>query len=429
MNNMKHKEDWTDGLRERLSDVRMDVPDMLWDNIEQKLDAAEGLQRRRRVVVLRRWAVAASIAVLFVMAGGLFVVSSKWDADAPQLAGGNVASAVKHGVSAENEIEDVRNLGIVAYDAADVSRPSSVSAVTNIRRADGGLSDKAVNTDDLTVEVSAPNQELQHYETGNVEVEKVPSAEKPLGKPSSETKTETKQPRRTYIPNHSYDGYGSSHSNHGEGARWNVGLGTSGNFGSYNNTGGVVPVMSRSENLANANTFLAAPPVQLSEYKETAKHNTPISFGLSAAYHLTPRVTVSTGVVYTKATSTFEQSTSRNTSEEHQTLHYVGVPLSVGYTVWGNQRVRTYVQAGAQADFNVKARVESDGRSSDVDKDKVQMSVGGAVGVQLNIAKQVGVYAEPGVKYYFDNGSHVQNIFKEHPCNFNLQIGLRYNIM
>ena len=30
--------------------------------------------------------------------------------------------------------------------------------------------------------------------------------------------------------------------------------------------------------------------------------------------------------------------------------------------------------------------------------------------------------------YYFDNGSRVQNCFKDKPTNFNLQVGLRWNL-
>ena len=34
-------------------------------------------------------------------------------------------------------------------------------------------------------------------------------------------------------------------------------------------------------------------------------------------------------------------------------------------------------------------------------------------------------YIEPGIKYYFDNGSNIRNYFKYRPTNFNLQIGIR----
>ena len=53
---------------------------------------------------------------------------------------------------------------------------------------------------------------------------------------------------------------------------------------------------------------------------------------------------------------------------------------------------------------------------------------GGAAGVQVNITPQIGLYAEPGIAYYFDDGSDVETIRKEHPLNFNLQVGLRFSL-
>ncbi len=42
----------------------------------------------------------------------------------------------------------------------------------------------------------------------------------------------------------------------------------------------------------------------------------------------------------------------------------------------------------------------------------LQFSVSGAVGVQLNATKRIGIYMEPGVAYFFDDGSSVQTIRK-----------------
>lgn len=50
------------------------------------------------------------------------------------------------------------------------------------------------------------------------------------------------------------------------------------------------------------------------------------------------------------------------------------------------------------------------------------------LGIQYDVLPQLGLYAEPGVKYYFDNGSPLINIFKDKPLNLNLQVGLRLNI-
>lgn len=55
----------------------------------------------------------------------------------------------------------------------------------------------------------------------------------------------------------------------------------------------------------------------------------------------------------------------------------------------------------------------------------VQLSVMGAVGAQYNISNRVGLYVEPGVSYFFDDGSSIQTIRKENPCNFTLQAGIR----
>ena len=51
-----------------------------------------------------------------------------------------------------------------------------------------------------------------------------------------------------------------------------------------------------------------------------------------------------------------------------------------------------------------------------------------AAGVQYNFSNLLGLYVEPGVSYYFDNGSSVSNIYKDKPFNFNLNLGLRFTI-
>ena len=56
------------------------------------------------------------------------------------------------------------------------------------------------------------------------------------------------------------------------------------------------------------------------------------------------------------------------------------------------------------------------------------MSVNAAAGVQFNVLDNIGIYAEPGVSYHFDDGSSLQTIYKEKPLNFNLNFGVRYTI-
>lgn len=55
----------------------------------------------------------------------------------------------------------------------------------------------------------------------------------------------------------------------------------------------------------------------------------------------------------------------------------------------------------------------------------IQAVNGGAVGAQYNISNRVGIYVEPGVSYFFDDGSPIETIRKENPTNFTLQAGIR----
>ena len=63
-----------------------------------------------------------------------------------------------------------------------------------------------------------------------------------------------------------------------------------------------------------------------------------------------------------------------------------------------------------------------------VSRDGLQFSVQGALGIEYDVIPQLGIYVEPGVKHYFDNGSSVKTFFKDKPNSFNLQIGLRLNL-
>ena len=57
----------------------------------------------------------------------------------------------------------------------------------------------------------------------------------------------------------------------------------------------------------------------------------------------------------------------------------------------------------------------------------LQCSVNAAAGIQLNLLSRMGIYAKPGISYYFDNSSSVETIYKEKPLNFNLEIGIRFS--
>ena len=115
-----------------------------------------------------------------------------------------------------------------------------------------------------------------------------------------------------------------------------------------------------------------------------------------------------------------------NQVSRHQTLHYVGIPLNVQFALWQWRGLNVYLSGGGQADWNVEAKVNIDGIDQKINKDRMQWSIGGGLGMQFDVLPQFGLYAEPGIRYYFDNGSNVRNFFKEKPTDLHLELGLRF---
>ena len=104
-----------------------------------------------------------------------------------------------------------------------------------------------------------------------------------------------------------------------------------------------------------------------------------------------------------------------------QKLHYLGIPVRANWNMVERQAFVLYLSAGGAVEKCIYGRI-GDEKST---VDPVQLSVTGAVGAQYNLNRRMGLYLEPGVSYYFDDGSVVETIRKEHPCNFTIQAGFR----
>ena len=93
--------------------------------------------------------------------------------------------------------------------------------------------------------------------------------------------------------------------------------------------------------------------------------------------------------------------------------------------LWSYKGFRTYLSAGAKADSNVSTHLVTEGVTQELPKDRMQWSLNGSLGLQYDVVPQLGLYVEPGVSWYPDNGSLLRNYFKDKPLNFNVQMGLR----
>lgn len=164
------------------------------------------------------------------------------------------------------------------------------------------------------------------------------------------------------------------------------------------------------------------------------RHRLPVHAGASISYRINDRVSVETGIAYSYLSADIHEGSDSYYFAGEQSLHYVGIPVGVRIRAMSWKNFDIYVGAGFEADkcvsgtlkksYVINGQTRDDGHES-ISIRPLQWSVNAGAGVQYNISSMVGIYAEPGLSYYFDNGSNIETIYSEKPLNFNLNIGLR----
>lgn len=164
------------------------------------------------------------------------------------------------------------------------------------------------------------------------------------------------------------------------------------------------------------------------------RHRLPVHAGASIAYRINDRVSVETGIAYSYLSADIHEGSDSYYFAGEQSLHYVGIPVGVRIRAMSWKNFDIYVGAGFEADkcvsgtlkksYVINGQTRDDGHES-ISIRPLQWSVNAGAGVQYNISSMVGIYAEPGLSYYFDNGSNIETIYSEKSLNFNLNIGLR----
>lgn len=440
--------DWTEKLRDRLENHQVAAPDDLWAGIEAGLDAARqpsmgslptgerlrvgdgtsgmsggrGSRKRRAVLVpLRRWGVAAAIAALGIVG---------W-----QLAGSGGGEQTPPNLPCLGEANDPSSI-LQEQNAA-----SNLFSHVGKNEPQLAMADKPLAADALRmVEDNLPADETQQPFVDENK-EEAPSNPPPVGEATDSEKSltipEQSSPTRSlshHLPltskNSSPTGK-DSHSPLNRGIRGSFTLYASNGLADSRNANGVMMAESMANNYMAAAASMKrsspTPVIYMAGYEEREQHRQPFSVGLSVGIPIHERFTLTTGLAYTQLHADFLKIMNKRQLAKEQDLQYVGCPVNLNYRFLETKLLKAYVAAGGQIDLNVKAKSATEGVETEMPKDRPQFSTQAAVGLQFDVMPQVGVYVEPGVKYYFDNGSNVRTFFKDKPCNFNLQVGLRWN--
>ena len=475
-------QDWTSKLQEQLAGYQEPVSHDLWAGIEQSLaqnniasvssnpqtiasessestDLHVGTEAKKnaRIVYFKRWSAAAA-AVALLGIGGSYVYLHQEDVEKGNLQLAVSQPAPSHAVSADLQSAASQSAPshVVSADLQSAaSQPAPSHAVSaDLQSAASQPAPSSVVSADLqsaasqpvpSSVVSADLQSAASQKKASDVLKKESENEISLLAEKSDHKALTRSTdhhaeayaSQSYHFEKNEEVSGWSMQLYAENLTPSLGGVNSDASGGYNDFSygtmaepmpGVIPDPTAGGIYGEEYLLASYKAIQRSQ-QGNAKHHAPVSVGLQVAFGIAPRLSLSTGLVYTRTSSDFYPYAPSSSYNVHQVLHYVGIPVGLNYEFWQSGGFHAYVMAGAEADYNVKNDTEEEGvKKENAKRDRVQFSGKASLGAQYDITPKVGLYIEPGAKYYFDNGSHVENTFKDKKLNFNLQFGLRFNL-
>ena len=458
-------QDWTSKLQEQLAGYQESVSHDLWAGIEQSLaqnniasvssnpqtiasessestDLHVGTEAKKnaRIVYFKRWSAAAA-AVALLGIGGSYVYLHQEDVEKGNLQLAASQPAPSHAVSAD--LQSAASQSAPSHVvSADLQSAASQPAPSHVVSAD--LQSAASQPVPSSV-VSADLQSAASHKKASDVLKKESENEISLLAEKSDHKALTRSTdyhaeayaSQSYHFEKNEEVSGWSMQLYAENLTPSLGGVNSDASGGYNDFSygtmaepmpGVIPDPTAGGIYGEEYLLASYKAIQRSQLGN-AKHHAPVSVGLQVAFGIAPRLSLSTGLVYTRTSSDFYPYAPSSSYNVHQVLHYVGIPVGLNYEFWQSGGFHAYVMVGAEADYNVKNDTEEEGvKKENAKRDRVQFSGKASLGAQYDITPKVGLYIEPGAKYYFDNGSHVENTFKDKKLNFNLQFGLRFNL-
>lgn len=419
---MTMKDDkWTSELRRRMADYETPVPEGLWDSIESTLTDAASHESapRRRFIMPWRYASAAAAILFIVFVSGWFLQSDSPDTpDTPD--------TPTHIYTSVIPCLSVTDSSITSRSVASYTRPM---AWTNVQPTPTIVSQESAHnlpestqacdiTDTTTAADNNPQQQSapasssrqqQHQSSSNHTLLAVTTSPKRTGRLTASIGISNRP--ETSSAAHGYSG--------------------------------LIAGYSTAETTIDKLIQADDPLCELmrnnmgKEIHTETRHHQPIKAGLSISYSLTERLSLKSGVTYAYLTSSTSSGSDNHRFETDQRLHYIGIPIGLNYSLMQSHRLSLYISAGASVEKCVSGRLDTDyinnGMVTQSDKERfrpreLQWSATVGAGIQYNLTHSIGIYAEPGVSYYFDNGSHHETFYTARPLNFNLEAGIRLNI-
>ena len=423
------KRNWKEDIHDRLGNFETDAPDGLWEAIHQRMAQAEPAQTEKLQTpfvlqpALRRTACAAAACLALVAGYQYFDDGGKETASGVKVAQSGVADISTNRYVAKNAVAPAATVYAQTQNSPAVLQPNG-----RVEQTADAIAQPTQNDESAQISTS------QHLNTSTSQHPNT-STSQPLN-PSTSQRHNPSTSLLAYTPSDNSRG-----RHEGAAARWTLSTSAMTGMGASsvtNSTATYVEAVGPDDVIwADNPQFGIGIFNQGKSVKTEYKHRLPVRVGLNVAYRLTDRLSVESGVSYTRLSSDMKDGTKNNYSSSSQKLDYIGVPLNVKYRAFGYRRLSVYASAGLLTEKCVSGKTTHEyvisgekkkHEAEDVAAKPWQLSVNAALGAQFDVLSNVGVYVEPGVSYYFDDRSPLSTIYKEKPLNFNLNLGVRYTI-
>ncbi len=437
MNELKDK--WINDIRNRMEDYSEPLPAGLWEKIDSEISAP------KVIPLWKRWQSVAAAAVVVIAISTLSVWY--WGNDQ------SIKDANLAGITDIESSENIEPLSKLVEDGV-IKTPETngqIAVNTVVPEKSESVYEKVLPENEVKTFVSFEKLAVDNTEENN----EVKKEDKEISEAEENVQSKEKRinmmkaDRETLKRNASYVAMAGDKRKSG---RNNVELGImAGNipYSSSSSFSGMSRLAMVPKSISSVNNSVVSDISDASATysqmlfsnmdKETytdVKHHIPVTIGASVKWNINDKWALESGLNYTYLYSEL-RSGANSYVEDKQKLHYVGIPLKVQRSIWNNSIFSLYASAGGMMEKCVSGSVETvyvDGNtkknyeSEDLSVKPLQFSVLVSLGVQANFNKYFSLYLEPGMIYYFDDNTDILTIRKDKPFNFNLQLGLRFNI-
>lgn len=377
--------EWTENMKQKLEGHRKTPPTGLWESISSEM----GLQNEPvpQTVAIKRWPWAVVAVVLALV---VFFVTYLFDQSEPLP---RVAQVIHTTETPHTSLEPT------------TSMTEEVCAKKQRRAL-----------------VAEPIQEMTEEPTREESIVEIPQQEIVAEQPRQEIAEES--PQQTIMvtshPTHSETDYHATAHYHakqtvtsGAEGKWSIGLNASGGLLASSDQSRTDRIYNRGEYADFINTNDATINEQYSYTKTNvvAKHRPPIRIGLSVQYQLNEKMALLSGINYTFLYSEFYEQLYNSISYT-QKLSYLGIPLGISWQLWKMGHFSLYVSGQAMLEKCLNDK-------------PWQWSLGASLGAEYGITRQLGLYLEPSLGYFFNDGTQLEHYYKEHPFAPSIEFGLR----